>query len=421
MKAASPPAAEYVTVASLRPWVKNPRKNDPAVAAVADSIKRFGFGSPIIARRENGEIIAGHTRLKAAIKLGLAEVPVRYLDLSEAEAHALALADNKVGELAEWDDVALADVLRDLTADDVSMDGLGFTAEEIAALIGGGDDPSDTPDPGAPEVEEGPAHSVAGEVYELGPHRLACGDSTDGAVWEALLGTDRLRMVWTDPPYGVAIVGGAGAGGRGVSAEERAARGGKVIQNDALSPADLEVFLRAALGEALGRCEKGAAWYVAAPDNAAYFMAFATVLTAMEVWRHSLIWLKSSFVMGRADYHYRHEHIYYGWAPGAAHYFIDDRKQDTILEYPRPASSKDHPTMKPVELVERCISNSSQPGWIVGEPFGGSGTTLLACARTGRVARLVELSPHYCDVIRRRWTRWAKEAGQEPGTGALDG
>lgn len=136
MKPALPPAAEYVAVASLRPWAKNPRKNDPAVKAVADSIKRFGFGAPLIARRENGEIIAGHTRLKAAIKLGLTEVPVRYLDLSEAEAHALALADNKVGELAEWDDAVLAEVLRDLTAADVSMDGLGFSSKELDALIG---------------------------------------------------------------------------------------------------------------------------------------------------------------------------------------------------------------------------------------------------------------------------------------------
>jgi ParB-like chromosome segregation protein Spo0J len=147
MKAASPPAAEYVAVALLRPWAKNPRKNDPAVKAVADSIKRFGFGAPLIARRENGEIIAGHTRLKAAIKLGLAEVPVRYLDLSEAEAHALALADNKVGELAEWDDAALADVLRDLMTADVSMDGLGFTTAEINALIG------DTPPPSGADDE----------------------------------------------------------------------------------------------------------------------------------------------------------------------------------------------------------------------------------------------------------------------------
>ena len=124
--------------------------------------------------------------------------------------------------------------------------------------------------------------------------------------------------------------------------------------------------------------------------------------------------------MGRCDYHYRHESIFYGWVPGAAHYFIDDRTQDSVLEFARPKRSAEHPTMKPVELVAYCIGNSSKQGWIVGEPFGGSGTTLIACAQTGRKARLIEIDPRYCDVIRRRWTRWAKEAGVDPGSGALD-
>lgn len=148
-------AAEYVPVADLRPWVKNPRKNDSAVKAVADSIRRFGFGAPLLARRENGEIIAGHTRLKAAVKLGLAEVPVRYLDLSESEAHALALADNKVGELAEWDDAALAEVLRGLADADASMEALGFTDDEIKALIGDSalHDPDDAPDQSGDLIE----------------------------------------------------------------------------------------------------------------------------------------------------------------------------------------------------------------------------------------------------------------------------
>lgn len=430
------PAAEYVPAATLAPWKSNPRRNDEASKSVAASIVRFGFGNPILARRDGGEVIAGHTRLKAVALLpkmwssagpearatwhaeavALATkppmVPVRYMDLTETEAHALALADNKLGELADWDDGTLAEALRELEAAGAQIDDLGFDEAALREMLGGADK---VPDDGPPAVEEGPAHSVAGEVYSLGPHRLVCGDSRDAAVWDLLLGGDRLQMVWTDPPYGVAIVGGNHA----LSPAERLAKGGKVIENDELSPADLQVFLSAALGAALERCEKGAAWYVAAPDNAAFFMAFATVLTAMDVWRHSLIWLKSSFVMGRADYHYRHEHIYYGWAPGAAHYFVDDRTQDSILEFDRPKASADHPTMKPIELVERCILNSSKPGWIVGEPFGGSGTTLLAAARTGRLARLIELSPHYCDVIRRRWTRWAKDAGVDPGPGAL--
>jgi len=133
-----------------------------------------------------------------------------------------------------------------------------------------------------------------------------------------------------------------------------------------------------------------------------------------------LIWVKHSLVMGRSDYHYRHEPIFYGWVPGAAHYFVDDRTQDSVLEFDRPGRSADHPTMKPVALVAKCIENSSKPGWIVGEPFGGSGTTLIACAQTGRVARLIELDPRYVDVIRRRWTKWAKQNNRPVGTGGLE-
>ena len=147
---------------------------------------------------------------------------------------------------------------------------------------------------------------------------------------------------------------------------------------------------------------------------------YGEVLIALDVWRRSLIWLKDIFAFGRGDYHYRHEPIFYGWRPGAAHYFIDDRTQDTVLEFPRPKRSEEHPTMKPVALVERCLMNSSRAGEMVLDPFGGSGTTLIACAQTGRVARLIELDPGYCDVIRRRWTRWAKANNQDPGPGALE-
>lgn len=140
----------------------------------------------------------------------------------------------------------------------------------------------------------------------------------------------------------------------------------------------------------------------------------------MQVWRHTLVWVKNVLVIGRSDYHYRHESIFYGWTPGAAHYFVSERTHDSVLEFNRPTKSGDHPTMKPVELVEYCIGNSSKPGWIVGEPFGGSGTTLIACAKTGRIARVIEIDPRYCDVIRRRWTKYAISAGVDPGPGRLD-
>lgn len=149
-------------------------------------------------------------------------------------------------------------------------------------------------------------------------------------------------------------------------------------------------------------------------------LPFAITLYELGVWRQTLTWLKHHFVFGRRDYHYRHEPIFYGWTPGAAHYFVDDRTQDSVLEFDRPSRSPEHPTMKPVALVQKCIENSSKPGWLVGDPFGGSGTTLIACAQSGRVARLIELAPRYCDVIRRRWTKFATSAGVDPGAGALD-
>jgi DNA modification methylase len=401
MTTPSPAAAEYVTVASLRPWVKNPRKNDPAVAAVADSIKRFGFGSPIIARRENGEIIAGHTRLKAAIRLGLAEVPVRYLDLSEAEAHALALADNKVGELAEWDDAALADVLRDLTADDVSMDGLGFTAEEIAVLIGSGDDPSGTPDPGAPEVEEGPAHSVAGEVYELGPHRLLCGDATVASNVATLLSGALARLAFLDPPYGVNFQSGMSQGGT-------ATRFSPLMNDDKILTVAPVV------------------WPSMADDSAAFVWTSHHVYPVWrdqfaEHYKQTIIWHKPGGGMGDLEGQYANDYEIALFCVKGRPTFRGKRGmavwtvgKDGVMDY-------EHPTQKPVDLAERAIADFSDPGDIVLDLFGGSGTSLIGCARTKRISRMAEIDPHYCDVIRRRWTRWAKEAGQEPGTGALDG
>ena len=248
--------------------------------------------------------------------------------------------------------------------------------------------------------------SRAGEVYELGPHRLVCGDSTDPKAWASLLGGEKLRMVWTDPPYGVAYVGKTADA--------------LTIENDALDPEALHAFLSAALGAAASSCVPGSVWYTAAPPGPP-FGVFASVLEELSIWRHTLVWLKQRFVMGRCDYHYRHEAVFYGWTPGAAHYFVDDRTQDSVLEFDNPSRSPEHPTMKPVALVQKCIENSSRDGWLVGDPFGGSGTTLIACAQSGRVARLIELAPRYCDVIRRRWTKFARSAGVDPGPGALDG
>ena len=408
-------AATWEPIDSIQPWSKNPRKNDgEPVDRVAKSIQRFGFSSPIVCRAQDRRIIAGHTRWKAARKLGLTQVPVRFVPLDEAEAAALALADNKLTEVTPWDDEALAGVLRDLEAQSVDLDGLGWKSEEIDALIKGLDPEPPAASDDIPEVQA-EVHSKPGEVYALGPHRLVCGDSTKAATWATLMGEERLRMVWTDPPYGVAYVGKTADA--------------MTIENDTLDNAGLDVFLGLVFDEVLKVCLPGSAIYVAAPAGPRG-VPFAVQLLARGMFRQRLVWVKNCMVLGHSDYHYRHEDIYFGYTPGTngqgrlgrgGNGWFGGNAQTSVLEFDKPNRNGEHPTMKPIALVAKCIENSSKPGWLVGEPFGGSGTTLLACAQTGRVARVIELDPRYCDVIRRRWTRYAKEAGIDPGEGALDG
>lgn len=441
---------EWKAPEDLVPWAGNPRDNDHAVAEVAASILRFGFGAPIVVWRERSQIVAGHTRVKAVqflrenepehdqetgrligwhqrdpeepFRLAVAYkrdskgrktpvwgpgdclVPVREMDfVDEDEAHAYALGDNKLAELADWDDDLLSQALRDLAEAETDLSGLGFDSAELAELIAlSGPAPKEPQEiPQLPEV----ADSKPGEVYELGPHRLLCGDSTRAESWARLLGETKAQLMWTDPPYGVEYKGGT---------KPRAA-----IENDGLSLPELRALLDACFAQALSFCEPGASWYVAGPGNVAGDV-FTDALRHCGVRRHTLVWLKNNSTFGRADYHYEHEFVFYGWTPGGAHYFTDDRTKTTVLRFDRPARSDEHPTMKPVPLVEECVRNSSKAGWIVVDPFGGSGSTLLACAMSGRVARLIEKEPVYCDVIRMRWTRWARENGVDPGPGALE-
>lgn len=424
-------AATWVAVDSLVPWARNPRKNDGAVPVVGASILRLGFGSPIVARTANREIIAGHTRALAIrwcethavdaedgrIRKRTAEdgpfmvegapgpgmVPVRFLDIDEARAHALALADNKTGEIAEWDDEALAGILRDLQSQEFDVSGLGWDPSEIASITehtdgSAGEDV--VPEPSAI------ADSVPGTRYVLGKHVLVCGDSRDQSSWDLLFSDGVLaQMMWTDPPYGVSYVGKTSEA--------------LTIQNDKLSPSELEAFLSIVLGLALSKIKDGSSIYVASPA-VPLFHVFGTVLLALNVWKHTLVWAKDRFVLGRSDYHYRHEAIFYGWKEGASHYFVDDRTQDSVHEIDRPSRNAEHPTMKPVELIQLHIRNSSKDGWVIVDPFGGSGSTLIAADAEGRVSRLIELDPIYCDVIRKRWTHWARSSGRDPGPGALD-
>jgi site-specific DNA-methyltransferase (adenine-specific) len=408
-------AATWEPIESLVPWVKNPRLNDESVDAVAASIQRFGFGAPVVARRENREIIAGHTRVKAALKLGHTSVPVRFLDISEEEAHALALADNKLAELADWNTDVLSEVLRDFEANAVNFDNLGWDATELSELLMRGNRPptNGASDPGpGPLPPDAGTHSKLGTVYQLGPHRLVCGDSSLPETW-ALLDAERgdrqYDLKWSDPPYGVKY----SSIGRTKQHEK--------IANDDMKDDDLLAFLRKVFAHTYARTRPGGVWYIAAPGGPLHHVFSSALVELPTMYRQGLVWLKDVMVFGRSDRHYQHEAIFYGWKEGAAHTWTAGRKKTSVLEVPRPKKSADHPTMKPLELIEECISchRPEHGDVLVVEPFCGSGSTLIASARQGYVCHAVELSPAYCDVIRDRWTRWATEAGQDPGPGKL--
>jgi DNA modification methylase len=402
----------------LTPYARNSRTHsDEQVAQLAASIREWGWTTPVLAD-EDGGIIAGHGRVLAARQLGMVEVPVVVArGWSDAKRRAYVIADNKLALNAGWDSELLALELGELGELGFDLELTGFDGDELAALTPevlpeGKTDPDEVP-----EVPPTP-RSVLGDVWLLGKHRVMCGDSTSIDAVETLMAGGKADCVWTDPPYGVNMASvNESLAKVGKASKTRAQHG---LENDDLNDDELTDFLRASLGAAFANCRDGAAWYVAAPSGP-LFHCFGTVLKDLDVWRHTLAWVKSTFVLGRSDYHYQHEPIFYGWKPGAAHTWASDRKQSSTLNFDKPSRNGEHPTMKPVELVEYCIGNSSNRGDVVLEPFGGSGTTLIACEKTGRIARLMELDPRYVDVIVKRWQDYTgKKATREADGVAFD-
>lgn len=388
---------EVVPVDGVRPHPDNPRRGD--IASIQASIDHNGFFGAVLAQRSTGYVIAGNHRWRAAKEAGLESVPVIWVDVDVDEARRIMLADNRTNDQASYDPEGLIGLLSELALTPEGLAGTGYDPDDLADLnkaMAGEREIVGDPDQ-VPEPPKQP-RTILGDVWLLGPHRLICGDATEPSVLERLMGDGLADLVWTDPPYGVAIVGGHHA----LSPEQRLRRGGKTIQNDMLSADNLTELLRGVFSASVGCCRAGACWYVTAPGGPLN-LCFGVVLNELGIWRQTLVWLKDSFVMGRSDYHGRHEAMFYGWVPGASHHPPPDRKQDTVWEVPRPSQSKDHPTMKPVALVERSIGNSTDLGDLVLDPFGGSGSTLIAAHLTGRAARLVELDPVYCDVICRRY------------------
>lgn len=411
-------------------------RDDADFEKIERSIKKHGFSFPFFIWKK-GKInycLDGHGRLGALQRLvaegeQIPPLPVVYVKCKdENEAKEILLKLNSqygrmtaesvkefLGDLQiDFEDLALPDGFLELNTDDAMKDTKG--------------------DDDAPEVDYGEPDSKKGEVYQLGPHRLMCGDSTSAEDMAKLMDGAKADLIITDPPYNVDYKGG----------------NGKQIQNDNMSDNSFLNFLTDAFRTMLGVLKNGGAFYIWHADSEGYNFRQAIKRCNGEI-RQYLIWVKNSLVLGRQDYQWRHEPCLYGWKAGAGHYWegrrdlstvfdetrgdwnkmskdqliaelkrYDQEVKTTIIYEDKPKKSDEHPTMKPVRLFERLMLNSSKAEDIVLDPFGGSGTTVITAAKTGRIARTMELDPHYCDVIRKRWTTWAKENGVEPGPGALE-
>ncbi|MGE0805095.1 MAG: site-specific DNA-methyltransferase [Burkholderiaceae bacterium] len=399
---------EQWPTAKLLPYARNARTHSEAqVAQIAASIAEFGFTNPILAGSD-GVIVAGHGRLAAAQKLGLEVVPVVVLDhLSPTQRRALVIADNRIAENAGWDDAMLRVELAALADDDFNVALTGFDADALAELMAGEEPDAEgqTDDDAVPEVPETPI-SRSGNVWLLGGHRLLCGDSTVAASYERLLAGEQADMVFTDPPYNVNYAN---------SAKDKMRGKDRAILNDNLGDGFYD-FLLAALTPTVAHCRGGI--YVAMSSSELDVLQ-AAFRAAGGKWSTFIIWAKNTFTLGRADYQRQYEPILYGWPEGAQRHWCGDRDQGDVWNIKKPQKNDLHPTMKPVELVERAIRNSSRPGNVVLDPFGGSGTTLVAAEKSGRQARLIELDPKYVDVIVRRWQDWTGQQATRESDGLV--
>jgi DNA modification methylase len=364
---------------------RNPNKHpDKQVALLAKIIRGQGWRQPITISNRSGFIVKGHGRFQAAKVLNVELVPVEYQDYeSEAAEYADLMADNRIAELAEPDAGLIDDLLKDVMFEDFDLELTGFTdADLIQEKTEGLTDEDEVPD--VPEK----AKSKIGQIWKLGNHRLMCGDSTKNEDVKKLCGSVAIDMWITDPPYNVAYEG---------CTKEKL-----TIKNDNMSDSSFRDFLREAYKAANDVMKDGAVFYIWHADSEGYNFRGACFDIGWKV-RQCLIWVKQTLVMGRQDYHWRHEPCLYGWKDGSAHLWATDRRQTTVLEFNRPSKSAEHPTMKPVELFEYQILNNTNKNDAVLDSFAGSGTTAIAAEKNGRKAFLMELDPKYCDVIIKRW------------------
>lgn len=398
-----PPSVSAVTelpVAALRFWDRNPRRiRDDRLEDLKRALEAHTHmlqARPLLALPD-GTVFAGNHRLQAAIELGWQTIPVITVDLDADAARVWALRDNQ--SYAEWDEPSLAALLADMQANGIELALTGFASADLDRILAGVHPPADPDD--APPLPTGEPDSKPGRIYALGRHRLLCGDCTDPAQVAALFDGLSAAAIWTDPPYGVAYTG------KTMQA--------LTIPNDDGGAGEL-------LGRALEVCDsvlaRSAPFYLAAPAGPQGTTFRVAIADAGWRLHQVLVWVKQSPVLGHSDYHYAHEDVLYGWTPGPGRpgrgrhrgcRWYGDNAQRSVFHVDRPARSVEHPTMKPVALIEAMLRNSSRRDDIVLDPFAGSGSTLIACEQLGRRCFAIELDTAYCDVIRQRYEAYRND------------
>jgi DNA modification methylase len=391
-------AVDYRPLDRLIPYARNARTHtDEQIAQIAASIREFGFTNPILLDGDNG-IVAGHGRLLAARKLGMAEAPcIELAHLTATQRKAYILADNKLALNAGWDTSILSLELTELKELGADLKIIGFTDEELAEIMqpdgtAGLTDPDE-----APPVPEAPV-TVAGDLWILGAHRLLCGDAKDVDHYARLVGGQSCDLLTTDPPYGVSYADK----NKFLNAISRGNRIQVPIKGDHKKPEEMTEFWNECFTAAGTALKAGASYYVTGPQGGDLLLLLQSLRQSGFPLRHMLIWAKNNHVLGRCDYHYRHEPIIYGWREGS-HKFYGGHSQTSLWEINKNHKSDLHPTQKPVELYVRAINNSSKSGDLVLDPFGGSGTAIIAAEQTQRFVRSLEIDEHYVDVAVERW------------------
>ncbi|MCR4437279.1 MAG: site-specific DNA-methyltransferase [Peptococcaceae bacterium] len=396
---------QKISAEKLKAAKYNPRKDlkpgDPEYEKLRRSIEEFGYVEPVIYNKRTGNIVGGHQRYKVLTALGIKEIDCVVVDMDEEREKALNVALNKVG--GDWDIPLLTDLLKDLESSGFDVSLTGFDAAELAELFGdsaSGKVKEDDFDAGKAAAEITEPVSRRGDIWLLGRHRLMCGDTTNLEKVLRLMDGKRARCIFTDPPWNVNY---------GADVEHPSWKPRQIL-NDSMSPDEFRAFLLAAFKNMKAVSEAGCMAYVVMSAQ-----EWGSLMSVMQEagyhWSSTIIWKKDTLVLSRKDYHTQYEPLWYGWVEGARLCPLKDRKQSDVWEIPRPKKSDERPTMKPVALMDKAILNSSHKGDLILDPFGGSGSTLIAAEQTERLCHMMELDPKYCDVIVKRYIENTGNAG----------